>query len=680
MARSSKRSNAGMTALQQAEELEDLYNNAPCGYHSLDPNGVIIRINDTELRWLGYTREEVIGRMRYTELLSPAGLQSFHEKFPLFKSQGWINNIEFEMVRKDGSTFPVLLNATAVKDTSGNYVMSRSTVFDLSERKRIEEELERHVHEQTAELAVANEALQAEIAQRRNTEEEIKAVAERYRIVFDSNPLPMWIYDPETLVFLAVNEAAVGHYGYKREEFMKMTAKDIRLAEDMPFLLEALAISPSERSKPRLGRHRTKGGMLIDVEVLSHDLMLEGKLARLVIANDITEKKRLEANLLRSQRVESLGTLAGGIAHDLNNVLSPISMSIFLLRSKVNDAHGQEILETLEEIVERGTMMIKRVLSFAKGVEGERVALNPKRVLREIVNVLKDTLPKTIIINYHADDNLASVSGNPTQLHQVLMNLCVNARDAMPLGGTLTITAEDATLDDHYARMVPDAKPGHYVLVSVRDTGVGIPPQNVDKVFDPFFTTKEPGKGTGLGLATSLGIVRNHKGFINLYSEVGKGTEFKIYLPALEVAQAPTETGEQPEPPAGIGELILVVDDEASILRITRSTLEAFGYRVLTASDGTEAMALYMENRGEVKAVLTDMVMPYMDGAATIRALRKLSPQLPIIASSGLSDLGKGEEARSLGVQRFLPKPYTAEKLLWTLKEVLDETHSGRRR
>ncbi len=642
---------------KHAEEVEDLYNNAPCGYHSLDADGVIIRINDTELRWLGYARQEVVGKMKFTDLLTHAGLRFFHENFPRFKSQGWINNVEYEMVRRDGTKFPVLLNATAVKDADGNYVMSRSTVFDLSERKRVEEELERRVRERTAELADANAALQA--------------AAERYRIVFDSNPLPMWIYDPETLDFLAVNEASVKHYGYTREEFLRMTAKDIRLAEDVPALLEVITQSPGQRSQPRQSRHRTKGGMLIDVEVISHDLILDSRPARLVISSDITEKKRVEANMLRSQRLESLGTLAGGIAHDLNNVLSPINMSVFLLRSKVTDRHGQEILDTLEEMVERGTNMVKQVVSFAKGAEGERMALNPKRVLKEIVAVLKDTFPKSIEIKYRATDDLSPVNGNPTQLHQVMMNLCVNARDAMPQGGTITVTAEPATLDEHYARMVPDAKPGRYVLITVTDTGAGIQPQIIDRIFDPFFTTKEPGKGTGLGLATSLGIVRNHGGFINVYSEAGKGTEFKVYLPALDAAHTLSEESERPEPPAGSGELILVVDDEAAILHITKGTLEAFGYLVLTASDGEEAIALFMENREKVKAVLTDMVMPLMDGAALIRELRKFNPQLPIIASSGLSDLGKGEEARSLGVQKFLPKPYTAEKLLWALREAL---------
>jgi PAS domain S-box-containing protein len=631
------------------EELEDLYNNAPCGYHSLDAEGRILRMNDTELGWLGYTRAELIGR-RFIEVLTPEAVQLFRENFPRFKAQGWVKDLVFDMKRKDGTTFPASVNATAVYDAAGNYRMSRSTVFEISERKKIEASLELRVQERTAELTAA---------------------LERYRILFESNPLPMWVYDPTTLRFLNVNEAAIQRYGYTPEEFLHMTVRDIRRPEDIPMWLAGMAQSPSERRLPRPSRHRTKSGALLDVEITALDLRLAGKAARLVIANDVTEKNQLEANLLRAQRLESLGTLAGGIAHDLNNVLSPLAMSVYLLRSKVADQAGGEILDTMDELIERGAHMIKQVLSFAQGSAGERVALNPKHVLREIISVLKETFPKAITLNSRVAEQLSSVFANPTQLHQVLMNLCVNARDALPHGGTLTITAENITLDEHYARMIVDAKPGNYVMMTVHDTGTGIAPHLLDKVFDPFFTTKEQGKGTGLGLATALGIVRNHQGFIQVYSELGVGTQFKVYLPALVAVQPPEEVCETPEPPSGAGELILLVDDEATILRIAKGTLEAFNYRVLTAMDGTEALALLMEHRAQIRLVLTDMMMPLMDGAATIRAIRKLHPQVPIIASSGLSE-GK-QEARALhaGAQMFLPKPYTAEKLLWSLAELL---------
>jgi nitrogen-specific signal transduction histidine kinase/ActR/RegA family two-component response regulator len=374
---------------------------------------------------------------------------------------------------------------------------------------------------------------------------------------------------------------------------------------------------------------------------------------------------------LRSQRLESLGALAGGIAHDLNNILSPLSISTFLLRSKVSDPGAKETLDTMEEVIERGGLLVKQVLSFARGMEGDRVPVDLKHVLRDVIGILKETLPKSIEIKYAVAEPVGGALVDPTQLSQVLMNLCVNARDAMPQGGDLEITVESARLDEHYAELAAHCEPGRYVMISVRDTGMGIPPQIIDKIFDPFFTTKEQGKGTGLGLSTSLGIVRSHGGFISVYSKTGAGALFKVYLPALDDGAAATEREGQPEPPAGAGELILVVDDEEPIRRVTRGMLEAFGYRVLTASDGGEACALYRLKRDEVSAVLTDMMMPVMDGAAVITELRRLNPLLPIIASSGLTEAGKEDQARSLGAQKFLSKPYTSASLLWALRESL---------
>lgn len=505
---------------------------------------------------------------------------------------------------------------------------------------------------------------------------ESNAAAERYRVIFDSNPLPMWVYDPETLAILTVNEAAALNYGWARVEFLSLTIRDIHLPEDIPKLLVHIRQQVEDRVQNREWRHRRKDGTIIDVEVFSHDLIYEGRRARLLIASDATEKKRIEAGLMRSQRLESLGTLAGGIAHDLNNILSPLSISTFLLRSKVSDASGQQTLDTMEEVVERGSQLVRQVLSFARGAEGERVPLDPRRVLREVVGILKETFPKSIRIQYYGAEASWTVLANPTQIHQVLMNLCVNARDAMPEGGDLEITAEDVEFDEHYSQLLPGSKPGRYVMISVRDTGTGIGPDVLDKIFDPFFTTKEQGKGTGLGLSTSLGILRSHGGFINVYSEPGNGALFKVYLPvlpALEAGAEATEQEERAEPPLGNRELILLADDEEPIRRITRGMLEAANYRVITASDGSEACALYRENRNEISLVLTDMMMPVMDGAAAIEELRRLNPQLPIIASSGLAEAGKQELAQSLGAQKFLSKPYTAARLLWALHDLLGD-------
>jgi CheY-like chemotaxis protein len=305
-------------------------------------------------------------------------------------------------------------------------------------------------------------------------------------------------------------------------------------------------------------------------------------------------------------------------------------------------------------------------------VEGQRIPVNPLPLMRDLLKVMRDTFPKSIEVRFEPARDLWTVTGDPTQVHQVFMNLFVNARDAMPGGGNLTVIMENAVLDETYAAMHPDAHPGAYLLVKVEDTGAGIPPETRDRIFEPFFTTKEIGKGTGLGLSTTLAIVKSHGGFINLYSEVGKGTVFKIYFPA-NMAQVATEeaVAEPTRLPRGAGELVLMVDDEKIIREVAHRTLEGFGYRVLLAANGAEAVALYAQHRSEVAVVLTDMAMPVMDGPATIIALKMVNPSVKIIASSGLASDAAVAKAVSAGVHHFVPKPYTAEILLNTLHEVL---------
>ena len=313
----------------------------------------------------------------------------------------------------------------------------------------------------------------------------------------------------------------------------------------------------------------------------------------------------------------------------------------------------------------------QQVLSFARGVEGERVALQPKHLIKEIVRIMRDTLPKSVEITFAVPDELWVISADATQIDQVLMNLCVNARDAMANGGTITITAENTTVDENYARMHIDAKAGRFVAISVADTGSGMTPEILSRIFEPFFTTKEMSKGTGLGLSTALTIVKSHGGFVNVYREVGKGTQFTVYLPAMDHPGAASGPVQNVDLPVGHGELVLVVDDEEAIREITRGTLETFGYQVLAASDGTEAVAVYAQRRKEIAVVLTDMLMPFMDGAATIRALRKIDPGVRIIAASGLTAAPRTDAPALEGVKIFLTKPYTAEKLLKALAEIL---------
>jgi hypothetical protein len=317
----------------------------------------------------------------------------------------------------------------------------------------------------------------------------------------------------------------------------------------------------------------------------------------------------------------------------------------------------------------RGANLIKQVLSFARGVEGKHIALQARHLISEIRQIAQETFPKSIDLHIDLASNLWLVSGDATQLHQVLMNLCVNARDAMSKGGTLSICATNVWIDDHYKQMNFDAQPGAYVMISVSDTGTGIPPEVVDRIFEPFFTTKEIGKGTGLGLSTVLGIVRGHGGFVEVNSTLGQGTEFKVYLPAVKAEEQ--QVSLEQELVLGQGELILVVDDEKMIREVSQATLEAYNYQVLTAADGIEAIALYAEHKSDIRLAIVDLMMPVMDGETTIHTLKKIDPQVKIIAVSGL--MVSSQIAGTIGkeIDVFLNKPYSAKELVKAIQGVL---------
>jgi PAS domain S-box-containing protein len=393
---------------------------------------------------------------------------------------------------------------------------------------------------------------------------------------------------------------------------------------------------------------------------------------------DLSEQKRLEQQFLRAQRMESIGTLAGGIAHDLNNILAPIMMAVQVLKMETTEPQLTSMLETIEISSKRGADIVRQVLSFARGLQGERVEVQPTHLLKDIETIIRDTFPKNIRRDIFFPEEAWTIQGDPTQLHQILLNLCVNARDAMPDGGSLSISVENVHLDDQYVAMNVQAKPGKYVIINVTDSGEGIPPEILDKIFDPFFTTKDVGTGTGLGLSTVMAIVKSHGGFLNVYSEVGKGSSFKVYLPALEKSsKTQRDTVSLATLPRGNGERILIVDDENSILAITSQTLQAFGYTTMTANDGAEAIAIYAQHRKKIAVVLTDMAMPVMDGPATIRALLKVNPATKIIAVTGLKTEGSEAKALNAGVKHLLSKPYTTSTLLQTLRTVLDEDKSN---
>jgi CheY-like chemotaxis protein len=369
--------------------------------------------------------------------------------------------------------------------------------------------------------------------------------------------------------------------------------------------------------------------------------------------------------------MESIGTLAGGIAHDLNNVLAPMLLALQIFKKKITDPALVKLLNAIEISTIRGSDIVKQVLTFARGFEGEKADIRLRRLVSDLEQVIRDTFPRMIHIRSSVPDELWTVNGDYTQLYQVLMNLCVNARDAMPHGGNLMIEAENVYIDEQYAIMHVEAKVGPYVVMTVTDSGMGMPPGVVDKIFEPFFTTKDVGKGTGLGLSTVIGIVKSHGGFVNVYSEIGKGSRFKIYLPALETTEVQQAIKDLSLIPNGKGELVLVVDDEPAIREVNKIMLEEHGYRVMTANDGTEALALGAQYKGKIDVVITDMMMPFMDGPATIRALRKLDPNLKFLVISGLVGDQQLSEDFSKDNVPFLQKPFSTDRLLATLQEVL---------
>lgn len=598
-----------------------------------DLEGRYLLLNQGASQLVGRKVEEVLGQDDMS-IFSPEDARAVMESDREVMLSGQTLMVE-EVLTAAGVTRTYLVSKAPYRDSQGNIIGLIGISRDITERKQSETK----IHEQATLLDKAQDAIL------------VRDLA--HRVLY-------W------------NRSAERLYGWTAQEAMGRSIKELLYQDPAPFLAATSKVLE-------------KGEWVGEIQQYNRDgqtLIIEGRwtLVRndqgqphsiLAINTDITERKKLEQQFLRTQRMESIGTLAGGIAHDLNNVLAPILMSIEILRLQETDARRLDILKTIEVSAKRGADMVRQVLSFARGFEGRQLEVQVGHLLREIEKMANETFLKSIRVRCDIPAGLWTVDGDPTQLHQVLLNLCVNARDAMPHGGFLSLSARNFQVDDQYAGMNPGASPGPHVVIEVEDNGCGMPPEVIERIFEPFYTTKELGKGTGLGLSTTLAIIKGHHGFIRVQSDPGIGTKFCVFLPAQTVqGQSHAIAGQ--ELPRGNDELVLVIDDEASVQEITRQTLEIFGYRVLIAADGAEAASIYALRKNEIDLVLTDMMMPVMDGAAIIQVLLRINPEARIIAASGISTDGMVSKAASAGVKFFIPKPYTAETLLKTMRQALD--------
>ena len=549
------------------------------------------------------------------------------------RSDGY--SMEYRVRHKNGSYHWIEDNSRVVRDATGRAQQMVGVWADITERKRTERRLRE----------------QADIIERAQD-----AIIKRD---FGSDVVTVW------------NSGAERLYGWKASEAIGRPLGELiyNKSQDCGFKIEELLPTGGFHGERR---HRTKDGseVVVDARVTLVRDTNGTPQAVLGINTDITERKKLERYVLRTQRLESIGTLASGVAHDLNNVLVPILMVVPMLRGDPSPDERENFLNAIETSAQRGADIVRQVLTFAGGARGDRVLLQPIHLIEEIAKIAKQTFPKTVMLRTSYAEDLRLIEADSTQLHQVLLNLCLNARDAMPEGGTLLLSAENFDVDEQSASMRPGVKPGPYILISVSDNGPGIPRQFVDKIFDPFFTTKEPGKGTGLGLSSALGIVRSHGGSINV-SSTANGTIFDILLPSSPGDFLDDETRMQLEVPTGHGETILIVDDEPTIREVGMAVLSKSGYKVLVAEDGPSALALFVRHSKRIGVVLTDVVMPIMSGLVLARTLRKMGAKAKIIISGARDSDYNPAELPAIGVQGFLNKPYSRERLLCAIDRVL---------
>jgi PAS domain S-box-containing protein len=622
----------------QAERtlLRTLVDHLPVAAYVKDAAGRKTLVNPVEARNLGISSgAEALGKTDFDFYPQAEAERLFADDQRVVRTGCPVLNREELSTRPDGSQAWHLTSKVPLRDAAGRVTGLVGIGWDVTEHHRTEDQLRR----QAAFLDAANDAI--------------------YVLALD-HTVTYW------------NAGAERLYGCSRAEALGRQIVELARWDASAFAASHAALLQQGVWSGELKRTSRAGKEQV---ILCRWTLLRDEQGRpkevLAINSDVTETRQLETQFLRAQRLEGIGALAGGIAHDLNNILAPILMTASLLRETVTSPESRAIIDTMESCAQRGADILKQLLTFARGRPGARVPLPMRHFLVEMEKIIRETFPRQIQPRVHAAKDLWLVLGDATQVHQALMNLCVNARDAMPDGGTLLLRAENHTLDAAAAAATPDARPGDYVCVSIADTGTGIAPGILDHIFDPFFTTKATGEGTGLGLATVLGIVRGHGGFVRVHSRIGEGACFELAFPATREAFSAAPATAAVPLPRGQGELILVVDDENAVRAMVQRTLESRGYRVIGAADGREALALFTRQRHEIRAVLTDMMMPVTDGPALARALHLLEPDLPVLGMTGVAEHATIKGLDSLALSALLTKPFVGEELVSALQRTL---------